>query len=411
MVGKLRSITYYLVIGLIGFIPFQTFLTEFLIQRGLSVGLTYYLMHWYEPVVVVSLVIWLLLPKVRNNIWKEPATYLIALGMISALYLTPNWQQGVQGFRMTLFALVIYLLIKLSEIKLTNTVIKLYLVISIAIAGWGIVEQFLPHLYWSLWHILPADSIFGFGRHAVSNIYQSTSLLPGPNQLAGYLLPAFFISLANPLKWKKLWQTLSVIVISLALLLTFSRSALIGLVIGSIIYVYLYTKNRRQSLTMLGISAFVLLVIAVALFELGGTSWREIFLHTASQSGHIVGPQATWQILRERLTQPIALLFGGGLGTAGPLALKFGGVISESWYLQLALELGITGLVLWCGTVFLWLKQLFLQAKGLKAAQGIFLGLIAVSVMALFLHPWADNPALAITLMVLIAPSLKPAYN
>ena len=162
MLGKLKLITYYLAIALVAFIPFQTFLTEFLIQRGLSVGLTYYLTHWYEPVAVILLVIWLLIPKARHQIWREPVTYLIGLGMISTLYLSPDWQQGVQGFRMSLFALVIYLLIKISDISISHTIVKIYLWLSSVIAGWGIVEQFLPHLYWSQWHILPTDSVFGF---------------------------------------------------------------------------------------------------------------------------------------------------------------------------------------------------------------------------------------------------------
>ena len=407
MLGKLKAITSYLAIALIAFIPFQTFLTEFLIQQGTPVGLTYYLMHWYEPIAVILLVLWLLLPKSRNQIWREPATYLIGLGMISAMYLSPDWQQGIQGFRLSLFALVIYLLVRLSEIKLTDAIVKLYLWLAISISGWGIVEQLLPHLYWSKWHILSADSLFGFGNHAVMNIYQSTSIFIGPNQLAGYLLPAVFILLANPLHWPKLKRIITLGIVLIALMLTFSRSALLGLIIGAIIYLWYFGKSRKHSFSLLSAIGIGGLIIAGVIFELNGTHWKELFLHSASTTGHWQGLIDTFKTLRERLMQPVTLCLGGGIGTAGPLALKYDGIISESWYLQLALELGLVGLGLWLFSVIGWLKQLYCRVSQLISTRGLWVGLIAVSVMALFLHPWADNPALAITLLALVGLTLN----
>jgi hypothetical protein len=108
-----------------------------------------------------------------------------------------------------------------------------------------------------------------------------------------------------------------------------------------------------------------------------------------------------------RFSQPVRLLIGSGLGTAGPAVLKYGnGEISESWYLQLALELGIVGLALWLVFIGFLINRLWRSEQ-----IGLMLGLVGVSLAAIFLHTWADNPAIAITLFMLIGITINWENN
>ena len=97
------------------------------------------------------------------------------------------------------------------------------------------------------------------------------------------------------------------------------------------------------------------------------------------------------------------LMIGSGLGSAGPAAIKYGdGLVSESWYLQILLEIGIIGLSLW-----LWFIVDISVKLWRRRQQGLLMGLLSVSIAAIFLHTWADNPAIAITIFALTSLTLK----
>ena len=66
------------------------------------------------------------------------------------------------------------------------------------------------------------------------------------------------------------------------------------------------------------------------------------------------------------------------------------------------LELGVIGLILWLLFIFTVILNLN-QTKEFRLA----LGLISVSVAAVFLHTFADNPALSYTLFILIGLKIK----
>jgi O-antigen ligase len=76
--------------------------------------------------------------------------------------------------------------------------------------------------------------------------------------------------------------------------------------------------------------------------------------------------------------------------------MKYGdGIVSESWYFQVVLEIGIVGLLLWSLFFYFVLKQS-------QQEPGLLFGLLAILVMTAFLHTLSDNPAITFTLFAFV---------
>ena len=59
---------------------------------------------------------------------------------------------------------------------------------------------------------------------------------------------------------------------------------------------------------------------------------------------------------------------GYGLGSSGPAVHHSGNLLPENYYLQLMLDLGTVGFLLWCGVMFLLgFKQKKLQQSFIEA--------------------------------------------
>jgi len=408
---------------LIIFLPLQTLFQSYLERFFCNQSFVFWLSHWYEPIAAIFLI----LVVIGNFTKKEIAIdkyYLIVgalidFGILSAIFISPSISRGLEGFRFTLFASLIFFIIMLVDVRKGDfeKLVKSYLTISVIVAIWAIVERVLPMNYWQ--HLGLSD--FGFGQHKVVEVYQSQSIFQGSNQLASYLLPAIFIMIkiveeryksqvTNNKQISILKSQFSNIIFTLvmiaALILTFSRSAFVGLAIGLVVYAIISIKLVR--LKYLAIALIVALI--AFLYVLSNAPSRvisDLFSHGASHEQHLSALRLSIDEVKDRFqTDTLKFTFGSGLGTAGPSVLKYGdGFVSESWYLQLIIEIGIFGLALWLFLMYYLLRDLVKENKGL------FLGLLSVSVAALFLHTWADNPALAITLFILMGIAVKETRN
>src|SRR6185295_3375947 len=82
--------------------------------------------------------------------------------------------------------------------------------------------------------------------------------------------------------------------------------------------------------------------------------------------------------------------FGTGLGDSGPASARFYengiGFIPESWYLQVGIDTGFPGLILFI-TILILTSRKLLQTKTWQG-QALCCGLIGISITALKLHSW-----------------------
>lgn len=394
----LKFFILFLAGSLIFYLPVQTLFQAYMGRFLYNQSWIFWLSHWYEPISVILLVFVLIGIFFKKEIIIDKyyilAGALIDFGIISAIFIGPTISRGFEGFRFSLFAVLVFFLVLLIGIDKKNykKFIKYYLSISVIMAIWAIAERVLPAGYWQ--HLGLEN--FGFGQHKVVDTLQSQAIFEGPNQLASFLLPAFFLMIYKIKKFD--YKIIFVLVIAAAIFLTFSRSAWIGLAFGLIIYLLFFNKNKVVKYFSLGLIAIVTVGLFYT-FNVGSQQTKDIFLHGASQSEHEIALKESMNEISSRFkTDTVKFSFGSGLGTAGPSVLKYGdGHISESWYLQIFIELGLLGLALWLILMYYLLRDLVGENKGL------FLGLLSVSIAAFFLHTWADNPAVAIVLFIFLA--------
>jgi hypothetical protein len=410
MKTSFKKTIYHFLLAVIVFIPFQSLAVAILGNiSNLPAAEVFWLAHWYEPVSLLLLPAIILSRIVKGNISRD-RLWLMAIGLIAfgfVTIITGDLPVGrmLEGFRFTLFPILIFLLASSRVFRSweKRTFVTTYLVLALLIAILAVVERFLPPHYLEFLGILPQGSLFGFGNFTIVEVYQSSSLIGAPNQLATYLLPALFLFLikAKRGEMSRLCAVPASTIIALAILFTFSRSALIGAVFALLVSAMLYFRDRYWSMTIASSLPFFVLIPYLVYIRSGGM-WWDLFTHGASQTQHAGALEQSLTELGSRLSQPGTLFFGSGLGSAGPLVLKYGdGLVSESWYLQLFLELGLIGFMLWFFLIIAMCKRL-IDGSGDSEKPMLALGLIAVLVAALFLHTLSDNPAVSITLFILI---------
>lgn len=182
---------------------------------------------------------------------------------------------------------------------------------------------------------------------ASATIARPAGLLLGDLALAFYqvlaipLAAALFFSLRRPALQAAAGLFLLAMVSTLVL--TVNRSA----ILASLVAVALLTLWGR-SYGKIFVVAVTLIAIAILYFQvvgLSGASLRELYsVKEGSAHGHIAAVQTSLEAVQE---EPL----GRGLGTAGPVAVSGAvrvreGLNTESWYMQLAAEIGIAGAVL-----------------------------------------------------------------
>ncbi|MFA7244332.1 MAG: O-antigen ligase family protein [Patescibacteria group bacterium] len=409
----LDKITYYFALIVIVFIPFQTPIQNFL-EKRLSPSLSFWLTHFYEPVIIFLLIFAIISNVARKDFsnWKAkiPPILLVFLGLASVFFIATGFSRGLQGFRFDFIGVLFFLIcsVALMQKAEKKTLISAYIFVALIASVWAIIERFLPLNYWQL---LGVPS-FGWGTFTVVSVYQSSAFLPGPNQLGSYLLPAVFLLILNKPEFfkegilSKITRAVGSILLISAIVLTFSRAALVGLILGVVAYIIFIEKSRKRQ-ALYAVILLAVVAIMASYYLSGGREARDLFTHGSSQAEHETALSSSLTEIGRRFSEPFKLTFGSGIGDAGPAALKYAdGFISESWYIQLLLELGIIGLALWLYFIFVTLIRLYRDKNA-----GLFLGLISVSGVAIFLHTWADNPAVAITIFILIGSYLYENSN
>jgi hypothetical protein len=216
------------------------------------------------------------------------------------------------------------------------------------------------------------------------------------------------------------------ILIAIAILLTFSRSAWIA---SGVIFLIVLFKSvpRKVFFYALGGLFSASLLAFMVLYSFA----PDIVMRSASNSNHLARPLEAIEVMKEN---PLGL----GLGTAGPASNRvsdacvhlpegsdaswasdrpdlcvFTGdiqvqphgrvcncpLLPENWYLQMGVEMGILGFVLFITLIIFVLLRL-------RSSPYALLPFVGISIAALFLHAW-EGSAVAYTTWILAAVSLE----
>lgn len=399
--GWLERIGAIFLLVIIIYLPFYELVLHFLQSyTGLSDAVIFWLTHFYEPVMVLLIAAFLINFALKRK-WsglKKIDFYAIGLIILSLIMIAVyrnDLQAGLQGLRFLVLPYAIYLIARFSAYKNINKLMRIYLIIAVAMAAMAVVEYFfLPRGYMDIYYGL---SGFGFGQNSLLTTTQATALLAGPNQLASYLILPFFYLLQryfasdkNPLGT---WNSYLLVLITLAIGLTYSRSALLGLIIAAIMAFIYYGRGKKDKVIYVVLFIVVAITLAISYALRNGELPRDLLTHGASMAEH---QNATIESLKSFLHGGFfKVLFGFGVGSAGPIALKLGGIVSENYYLQICFELGLVGLAIYLLFIFGLLKKVYAGSKVL------FFALVALLINALFLHIFSDNPAMAVSIFII----------
>jgi len=398
----LTKINFFFLLAIIVYIPFQSLAAEILSSFGLNSSLVFWVSHFYEPILLILALISFIIFLTKKI--SAPLIYLVLaillLGLCSFLW-SHDIGRSLEGFRFTLLflaGLFVAMVWPFSQEE-KNKLGKVFILVSLIVALGAILERFLPSHYWQM---IGLSYDFGYGNFMVGNFFRSLSFLGGPNQLGSYLLPAFFIALfnLNKLLSSRKSQCFVLITLFLGIFLSMSRAAFIGLAFGLLIYIISVNIKRWKILLTVVFGLSLLILFSYQLYN-SSLIFKDFIIHGQSQFLHLTALQSSWQYFKE--LDIFDKIFGIGLGTAGPLAVKYGeGIVSESWFFQIIFEMGVAGFILW-----LTLFVLILIGLVRKKMFGLFYALISVIITSLFLHTLADNPALSYSLFILIGLSLN----
>jgi hypothetical protein len=447
-----------LTLALVTLLPFHALLVTVLTKRmaGPEHAPLPVLALWKEMLlaVILSCAVLELLERYRNPKTRESLRaidsidililVLLALAvepLVAGSYALPamSW---LLGFKYDFVPLVAFLVLRrvVWSSAFRQRVARCLLVSGVVVACYGIATLFLP-LSWftalgysglhSLY--LPDAPLPAFHQIGGTMLRRIQSTMSGPNQLGMWLLLPLALLMTEiqntQEKRKNILHYFFFVIFSLALAFTFSRAAWIAAF--AIVSVALWSVGRNRALTGVWFLIGVAFVAVVALAP-------DVVLRSASSRDHWERPLTAVQTM-------IAHPFGLGLGSAGPasnrvsdpcvfledgadaawaadradLCVFVGPVqvqpadrschcplLPENWYLQMGVELGWAGMLLYAVLTVLLLLQLWrtwrMDNGTVRITFSMFLVLLGVSTAALFLHAWEDS-AVAYTVWVLLA--------
>lgn len=206
-----------------------------------------------------------------------------------------------------------------------------------------------------------SNSIYIVGQ----TVYRSNAVFREPSYFAQMLaislllyIPLFFT------KEKKEKNFILTFILQLiALIMTFSGTGIFMLIIGFSIYASIVAKNKLfwkkiVPITVLGLCIAMYALIFTSLGQYFLNRVNELFIYTKDASSGFVRFRAWIEVVKESWNSNIFL--GSGIGTGAEYVSQyiihyFG--MSLNGFARVATELGVIGLILWCGCILSFFKK------------------------------------------------------
>ena len=432
-----------LAVILIGLLPFHALLvtvgTKYL--RGSGNAPMTELVLWKEGLLVLILIVafveWFKSHRktVKFDEIDVLIVWLIALSLIVTAYTHSDWKLYLFGFKYDFIPLVAFLCLR--RVPWSDAFIKwafrVIIGVGVLVAGYAIAAMFLPQAWFMLLGYSDLHSLYlldaplaAYQQLEALGIRRAQSVMSGPNQLGLWLLIPFGIVTIRMLRGRvtSLWSLVTGL-IGIAILLTFSRSAWIA---AFVIFVLVLHKAKSKEVfkkSMMGIGGLIIVSVIVLTMVQPG-----VLLRVSSTRDHLLRPVQALDVMTSNR-------YGLGMGIAGPasnrvsdtcvyleegsdvgwarnhldLCVFVGGTqvqprgsecrcpfLPENWYLQIGLEMGVIGFILYLIMIFYVLHDLYKDEK----FRPLFLAFLGISIAALFLHAWEDS-AVAYSMWVLVA--------
>ncbi len=311
----------------------------------------------------------------------------ILSAIILSLYQGTSWYNifiGIKYGYMFLWILLSALFVwrtlnKEQKEKITKTIPKI-IIITIVV---GFVRQMLkyirPDFFFHIGYGPIGDFIFGqeppvYYRTGPGWEPRLQGLFAWPNNY-GYFLAAFFPLILYTFqqqitKNKKLLWMIAIIITITSVLLTLSRTAWIGTIIGAIL---IYATRFRQHKKIL---RSILIVATI------GIVWLSILKWWSTQE-HIIQKLSSMQYV---IDKPL----GYGLGSSWPAIHHEGTMLPENYYIQIAIDTGTVWAILLLLTLITFMYSIKTYNKK-NESKPLIIWFFILLVMGLFLHVFEDS--------------------
>jgi len=342
-----------------------------------------YGIFWWDSQIYISLardVLWLIFviisaivyrKKVLEYLkkWKKVWLWLVFLIVFSLWISFLNGQSLTNmmiGIKYGFFYLIVFLTASfvwycgIKKINMKEISWFQYLLIWIVVIGflWQILKIIRPEMFMNIWYGKFDDFYFG----ANPPIYYLTGfewttrwqwIFAGPNNY-GYFLIAF---LPLVLLWwntgiKKLKNIFKNPISNinflylglwiLAILMTLSRSAILGMALIFVLLAKDWIKKNKKAAMII----WIILVLGIA--GLSVLKWSSTVWHIQAKFAYI------WEIVNNPLWH--------GLGTSGPAVHHEGTMLPENYFMQVMLDIGTLWFIFWAVVIF----QILLVFKNIE---------------------------------------------
>jgi hypothetical protein len=317
--------------------------------------------YWKDIVIILLFIIPFFNLKNFVNVKIDLVIFYISLFLIVVGYyvlISDIITIALYHSRLYLLPLICFLIFRSINIKLDtfSIILKNLFYIAVALSIFGIFQAYIlrPEFLVKIGYPLLQNGLLShvFFLSGIEGIQRVTSTFVYPNTFAFYLGMIIIIVGSNKelvFGNNKKGYFIGTIILHLALLLTFSRSVMLGLVI---IYFFKNFKSFRKIPKFLLLLFFFFPISLLIIYLLLGNYgiFKKIFdyisrtltFEDTSAVGHVDSLNNSIRIFQENL-------FGTGLGYNGPKALLnfYSPYLTESSYFLMQFEVGIIGFVVY----------------------------------------------------------------
>ncbi len=391
-------------IFMIAYLPFHGFVSTWAYS---NLGYELILKPWKEVLLFAMLVVATLLvisnrpmlEKLSNRLINRLIAAYALLHLVLAIFTEQTFTAFMHGLAINMRFLAFFMIaqvlvetVKSKELKTRTT--KVLLVVTTVVSVIVLVQFFLPKefLEWFGYSKETIPPYFTIDRNLDFVRYAATTR--GPNVLGAYLiLPITMLTAMffRKYSWRRVLQALAMLI---ALLLTYSRSAWLGLLasVGTFKLFFAPAKVRKITRRVLPV-LIIFLAVFITVFMTTDFIQNTVLHQDPGEGGLVDSTGEHFAATKAGVEDIIANPLGSGPGTAGPASLRNDGKakIAENYFVQVGQEVGIIGMAL-----FIWINvllgKLLLKNRGNSLMKPVlFTTLIGLSVVSMLLHGWADE--------------------
>lgn len=404
-VSKLSQKLSWLAAGILFLVPFQALVTTW---PGSNFGHLDLFRIWEEllQALMLPFLVWLVIvsSELRKSLFESTIVRLYGLYFLLHLVLG-IW--AIASHQVNGSALIYGLIINLRFIGF-------FIICTVLASKSGFLRR-----YWKIILLGPSTVVIIFGllqkflldinflRHfgygpktipAYSTVDNNLSFrrvqstLRGPNPLGAYLVVVvtYMLAAINHSGYKKLGLLMAGLVV---MFYSYSRSALLATFIAVACLVLWRPHTKQQNRLIIIMSVLFVCTSLVVFVVRGNTRVQETVFHISSQSS---SPTSSNSVRVEQLKLAskdiIHHPLGGGPGTAGPASVRNNhpSKIAENYYLQIAQEVGIIGLVIFIAINFLVARELWKNRQD-QLSKVLLASLVGLTMINLLSHAWTDD--------------------